>query len=404
MALEGGMANQYILDLRKAAMRGIKSKIEQGHAPILAPVGYLNNKTKPQGARDIISHPQYFPIMRKLFELYLSGNYSVEGLARKADELGVRNNLGKNISKSRMYEILRSPFYTGKFVYNGEIHEGKHQPIITDAEFDLIQELLSDKSKPRPKKALEFSLSGFVKCGTCGMSIVGERHLKTYKNGKTQEFRYYRCTKKNKKVRCSEPYAKTKVLENYVKNYLETLEIDPDYSKWVAFWCNYLTDQERGVRDSHKKAIQKAYNKAVSDIDKLVDLKIAEKISDDIYDRKMTIFKEERNKTKNRLKNLDDRSDEWNDLTVNTFRFASRAREKFEKGDLETQQYILRGIGSNLILSNRELSIQPRIPFLKIKKFLETNSAFAKRLEPNKKAVIMGKEDFFNPQFSNLRE
>lgn len=43
MAVESGVANQFILDLRKAVARGTRSKVEKGWFPHRAPEGYRNN-------------------------------------------------------------------------------------------------------------------------------------------------------------------------------------------------------------------------------------------------------------------------------------------------------------------------------------------------------------------------
>ncbi|HSW97036.1 MAG TPA: recombinase family protein [Candidatus Saccharimonadales bacterium] len=55
----------------------LKLKAERGVFPGKARPGYMNNRDKPQGLRDISAHPVYFPLMRKLFDLALTGNYSV---------------------------------------------------------------------------------------------------------------------------------------------------------------------------------------------------------------------------------------------------------------------------------------------------------------------------------------
>src|SRR3989344_2257444 len=48
MAIEGAQAQRFINDLRKDTARGIKSKLDRGIAPILAPPGYVNDTTKKQ--------------------------------------------------------------------------------------------------------------------------------------------------------------------------------------------------------------------------------------------------------------------------------------------------------------------------------------------------------------------
>ena len=76
--------------------------------------------------------------------------------------------------------------------------------------------------------------------------------------------------------------------------------------------------------------------------------------------------------------------DEWTELAAKTFDFAATAKERFEKGSVEDKKTILRAIGSNLILKDRKLEINPRTPFLLIKEALsEINEP--ERIEPEEK-------------------
>ncbi len=63
----------------------LRLKAERGVFPGKARPGYINNHEKPQGLRDISAHPVYFGLMRQLFDLALTGNYSVEKLIKEAD-------------------------------------------------------------------------------------------------------------------------------------------------------------------------------------------------------------------------------------------------------------------------------------------------------------------------------
>src|SRR3989344_8557114 len=402
MALEGGMANQYILDLKKAAMRGVHSKVEQGHAPQFAPTGYLNDKTKPQGARDIIPNPEQFPILQRLFQLFLTGNYSVEGLVRKSEETGLRNNRNKRVSKSQMYKILRNPFYTGRFVYEGEIHQGKHDRMLSDEEFELIQHILEGKNKSRPQKPLEFTLNGFVRCKSCSMAIVGERYIKTYKNGKTQEFRYYRCTKKNKFTHCTELYVQADKLEGQVLDFLNCLDISPKFIEWAKKWCLYLNELERERQEPEREGLQRHYTEVVKKIQGLVDLQISPDnkdgslLSELDYKTKRKELVNERDNFAKAIKKLNKRTDEWDDMVIKTFNFAQRARERFATGGFETKKLIVKGIGSHLTLGGRELDIMPRKVFRKIKNRVETIKSQSIRLEPNERVVFMANTEDSN--------
>src|ERR1035437_9256907 len=55
--IESGVANQYIIDLRKATLRGLASKLEKGWLPGIAPLGYLNDKEE----KTLIIDPIRFP-------------------------------------------------------------------------------------------------------------------------------------------------------------------------------------------------------------------------------------------------------------------------------------------------------------------------------------------------------
>src|SRR3972149_10000837 len=44
--VESGMANQFIIDLRKNTKRGVEGKLQRGWLPSRAPLGYLNDKSE----------------------------------------------------------------------------------------------------------------------------------------------------------------------------------------------------------------------------------------------------------------------------------------------------------------------------------------------------------------------
>lgn len=91
-SVESGMANQYILDLRKNVKRGTESKLQKGWAPNMAPLGYLNDKAE----KIIVKDPDRFPLIRKMWDLMLTGNYTPPKILHKANnEWGFRTRAWK---------------------------------------------------------------------------------------------------------------------------------------------------------------------------------------------------------------------------------------------------------------------------------------------------------------------
>lgn len=233
MYVEFAMNNQFINDLRKSTARGVDDKLKAGIAPILAPVGYYNDITKKQGMRDILVDEERFPLVRKMWDLLLTGLYSTEKIMDIANnEWGLKQRSGRPLSRTKMYEIFNSIFYTGKFEYRGQIYPGAHKPMITDDEYERAQRLLGRRGKIGLTKHT-FAFTGIIKC-TCGSGITAHEkyrkicpncHLKynaqtnevcpkcqTPAPAKTTYFCYYHCTKKvNRK--CKQPHVTLKDLD-----------------------------------------------------------------------------------------------------------------------------------------------------------------------------------------------
>lgn len=364
MAVEGAQAQRFIRDLREDTARGVKNKIDKGIAPILAPPGYINDITKRQGEKDIIPHPTQFTLVRQLFETYMTGNYSVQALHSKAEEMGIKSNRGKIVSRTQLYEMLRNPFYTGmRFTYAGQLYtNGVHKRMLLDEEFDHIQDILAGRTHPRGQIHTDL-LTGLMRCGECNMSITSEVKTKNYKNGKSQTFVYYRCTKKKNGTKCSQPYVNAIELERQVIEYLDGLQLSPKIVEWAIKWLNELHKTQADVRIAKYKHVEHAYEETLRKLDKIVDLVLSGMLSVDEGKNKKAELELEKKKLSEQLEKIDTHADTWNTLTIDTFDFVKNIKERFANGTIEQRKTILRTIGSNLIIKNKKLIIEVRKPF-----------------------------------------
>jgi len=116
--------------------RGLKRKAEMGWYPTYATLGYMHDPLKQKGEKEIIKDPERFDLVRKMFDLMLTGNYTPPKILEIAtNEWGLRNRFGKKIARSTIYRIFADPFYYGKFEYpknSGNWYQGKHEPMITE--------------------------------------------------------------------------------------------------------------------------------------------------------------------------------------------------------------------------------------------------------------------------------
>ena len=169
-----GMADQYVRDLSKNVKRGLKSKLDKGWMPGSAPLGYLNTRTELRGENYIVKDPDRFNLMRKAWDLMLTGNYlPTQILEKLTNEWGFRTRKtrskgGKPMSRSTIYHAFTNAFYAGIIPYKGLYIQGKHDQMITLEEFDRVQLLLGRGGKPRPNRHGYSYTGGDILCGECG--------------------------------------------------------------------------------------------------------------------------------------------------------------------------------------------------------------------------------------------
>jgi DNA invertase Pin-like site-specific DNA recombinase len=355
MAVEFGMANQYSRDLAVNVTRGLKKKAEMGWYPVQPPIGYLNTKTNAKGSNTIITDPERYKLVRRLWDTVLSGKYNTRKLLETANnEWGLRTRQHKPMSRSNLYALLTNPFYYGKFEFpkeSGVLYEGKHEPMITVEEYDEVQVLLGRKGRPRPK-VHAFDFVGAMKCGVCAMSITAEEKRKAHKNGKTHRYVYYHCTKKGQ-IPCNQGSIEETKLKEQIDAELATLEIPEPFHQWALGWIKKELEQDKGSRVAITESQQSAYNAAVSKIERLIDMRANGEITDVELRERKDVLMREKEKLNELLADSNSRFNTWADKMQDALTFVATARQKFQNGTPEARRSIFLALGSNLILKDR---------------------------------------------------
>ncbi|MCD6318713.1 recombinase family protein [Candidatus Aerophobetes bacterium] len=389
MSIEFGMANQFILDLSQNVKRGLRTKAEKGWYPAPAPVGYLNSPQEKSGERKIIKDSQRFDLVRKMFDLMLTGNYTPPNILKIANEKwGFKMRNGKPMPRSTIYRIFSEPFYCGRFEYpkgSGNWYKGAHERMITEEEYDKIQVLLGRKGRPRPKTHF-FPFRGLIRCGECGAMITAEEKIKRQKNGNVHRYVYYHCTKR-KHPECSQKCIEEKELEKQITELLDKIEIPPEFYQWAI--KQLKEDSKKEIEDRNKilENQKRAYKNCVKKIDRLIEMRMNDEVSEEEFRKKKKELLEEKVKLQELLNDSDNRVTKWIDKAETVFNFARDAKKKFEKGSLEEKRQILSALGSNLFLKDKKLRITVEKPFLLIEKAAKEVKVIHERLEPLKKPV-----------------
>jgi DNA invertase Pin-like site-specific DNA recombinase len=392
MSVELGMANQYILDLSKNVKRGLRAKVEKGWRPSLAPLGYLNDRSKGKGRSEIMKDPNRFNLIRNMWELMLTGSYSPLAIREIANKKwGFRTVHCNPLSRSAIYRIFTNPFYYGYFEYpkgSGNLYKGSYEPIITVWEYDRVQFLLGRKGRPRPQKQ-NFAFTGLIRCGECGAMVTAERknHIvcplcrcKFSSNNKDncpkcgtsiekmtdpiiRRYVYYHCTKK-KTPKCTQDSIDAQQLEKQIDEHLSRFHISECFKNWTLEHLRNGTSDEITTRENIIASQRKTYDNCLRKLDNLLQLKISplntdgSMLSDQEYAKRKANLVEEKIRLEELLNDTSHRVNNWLDIAEKTFGFACNARNQFAEGSNEEKGQILQIIGSNLTLKDKKLCIQ----------------------------------------------
>lgn len=359
LSVESSMANQYIRDLSKNVKRGLKSKLDKGWMPGTAPLGYLNTKTEIRGENYILKDPDRFPLIRKAWDLMLTGNYVPDQILDKLNNewgfrtRGWKKKGGKPMSRSTIYRIFTNPFYAGIIPYKDLFVEGKHPAMVTVEEFDRVQFLLGRKGRPRPKR-YEYAYTGQVLCGECtGIISATYKEKLIKKTGTLKSYVLYYCTCARKNGGCSQKnYTNVEQIEEIIEAEIDRFSIMPEFRKWALDILAEQNDAEIDERTKVYETQQKAHNDLQKQLDNLTQMRLRDMIDDQEYLHEKTRLKNEIARIKSQMKETEVRAESWIELTEKVFNFALYAHKAFIFGDAETKKEILNAIGLNQTLIN----------------------------------------------------
>lgn len=383
-SVEAGMSNQYIRELAANTKRGMQSKAEKGDKPGIPPLGYLNDKAE----KIIVIDPDRFTRMRVLWDKMLTGTYSIAQLVTIADkELHLRTHKlkgkkrkgGGPLAYSTLCVIFRNPFYAGKLPFKGELLKGNHMPMVTEEEFERVQQIIDPSHAARPKdKTYNFQLRNLFRCGECGFAITAEQKQKLIKStGETRSYTYYHCTGRNKAIKCSQPkmHVSEDLLIEQLKEKLTKFTIDPDFYKLAI---EALAQQEDEVveKDQAKtQARDKAISKTEQSIVNLRRMRYNGEADDDSwYFAEMQTLEQNLDDLQKQRNNAEYKARDWRAKADEVFTFARYAKEDFDSDDLEKKRAVVVKLGEMLTILDRTIQFTPNRYFIPLEEMNEQQS------------------------------
>jgi site-specific DNA recombinase len=361
LAIMFGQSKYYVDSLSENVRRGNRTKRERGWFPGLAPMGYLNGRSEA-GEKIIVPDPDRFPIMKRLWQLLLSGGYSVPQLLDVAtNEMGLRTpkrrRIGGNpLSVSGIYRMFLNPFYAGQLVHETQSYPGKHESMVTLAQFERAQEVLGRVDRARSKRHV-FAYTGLMQCGTCGGSITAEHKINRFGS----RYVYYHCTHKKRDVACRERCVEEEQIEEQILEFLNGIYLDRREVEEALAAVEEERIKEHRSDHGIKQSIERTLANCARGLDNLTKLRYRELIGDEEFVRQRSELNREEIKLKQRLEQLE--TELWIEPSRNLFFFSNRAVFWLTHGTVAEKRLILSTVGSNLAIKAKKLSIDAKEPF-----------------------------------------
>lgn len=351
LAVQLGMANQYIRDLSQNVKRGNRAKLERGDWPAPAPYGYVNDRLN----KKILVDEKYAHYIKRAFDLYTTGTHSLSQITDKLYAEGLRTRSSKKVQKSKIHHFLRNKFYVGLMEREGRLYKGNHTPIVSSALFEQVQNVLHGRNHPKHEKHF-YTARGFLTCAACGCMLTADT-----KKG----HQYYYCT--NGKGQCQEhrSYLRGELVDQLLAGIFNEIQFDEE----LVHIAGEAYRESRQWNDSYRlNSIETLQGQLKGLEDKesmLTDAFASRTLRKDLYEAKMLEVSNRRIELEQQVSESGgSRARATFEQVQKVFLDSNRAANKFRSSSPEEKREILGIVLSNAKVQDKNIAqFQFKSPF-----------------------------------------
>ncbi|NOT54799.1 MAG: recombinase family protein [Deltaproteobacteria bacterium] len=344
--IQAVVAADYIRNLREETRKGFYGRLKQGLYPLAAPLGYLDQG----GGKAKTPCPKAAPLVRTVFELYASGKHSLRSLQDELIRIGLRNKRGGSISLNGLSKMLSNPFYCGliRLRATGETFKAVHEPIVSVAQFERIQQILKGKYGVRVLRHA-WLFRRLMRCALCAHTLIGEKQ-----KGRV----YYRCHTRA----CPTTTVQEDVVEATLRGFQARAQLTPEEAT-EARWC--LEERKRHT-ETNRRENQAGFSLQLADARSRMD-RLTDALLDGLLDR--AAFEARKGSLLLETARLEERAATATDADSadrlqEMLELATSLISSYDSADDDGKRRIVEMTTSNLSLRGKELEITPSEPFL----------------------------------------
>ncbi len=353
-------AKMYVAAISDNVKRGNRYALESGEYPGKPPIGYQKVLLENGKPTFILDKTRAY-LIKKIFELYSEGIYSLVDLVKQCQEWNLTSNKsvkGNPISKNVIDDILKEPFYYGEMYirkYN-KYYKHIYEPIISRHLFEECQKVTNGRNQKGKKQLVqtskkEFIFRSLITCATTGRRVSPyttiNRHGQPYTYLATWD---PKDSEQKKKISVPESFILEQIREVFKSMHM------PD--KLLNEITSHLDKSNEIEKEIHKIEMEKI-NSMESEIDaeenELIKMRMKGKITDDKFDLYTKELEQRRIKAKLDREKYQQADKVFKDTAITAFRLISRGYELFEGSKNDQKRRLINFVFFNLKLNGEKL-------------------------------------------------
>ncbi|KKP79801.1 MAG: Resolvase [Candidatus Moranbacteria bacterium GW2011_GWF2_35_39] len=361
-----GLAKYYSDAISDNVKRAYEQKLRNGEWIGKSYLGY-KNITLSDNKKDIVPDKERDFLIKKTFELYASGKYSMKKLMKEMNARGLTNRpSGVPIVTSQIETILKNPFYYGVMRVKGKLYPHKYEPLISKYLFDKVQSVIEGYNKQNFKRTNNpYIFRGMIKCKECGCLITPE-----IKKGK---YIYYHCT--NYSGNCENvTWIREEDLIEQTASSLKGLKLIPEALEVLKRDLRVIHDAEQSYCEKNIATLERKLKRIRDSYRIAYEDRLDGRITTDIFDKMMNEWKV---KEQDLLLQIDDHSKANQNFFVTSSKIldiSQKAYELFISSEPEEKTQLLNFIHQNFFLEGKKLLFEAKIPFTGILEYAKTGN------------------------------
>jgi site-specific DNA recombinase len=361
------MAEFYSANLANEVRKGMGQKAKLGGYPHKAPLGYLNIR-EPIGGRQvahIVPDPDRASLVRVAFELYATGEWTVERLAHEMADRGLRNRgrvdyPTKALTVSGLATLLANPAYTGIVEWDGVQYPGQHEALVDRVIFARVQELLQARAaRGIRERRHHHYLKGLLACGVCGRRLSIQRSKGTYT--------YFYCLgqkDRRKGTGCQERYVAADQLEAEIEDLYGRIQVPTEWAEGLKEAVATEVANHSEDSQAERELLAHKHKRAETERFKLMEAYYANAIDITVLRHEQDRIGAELQTIEARRTALDATMEDWQEVMNTALRFAATCAQAYRRaGDRTRKLYNTATLESALVRDGHVTEVEYKEPF-----------------------------------------